>query len=42
MMNQFRVERNQYGNLYVYCRLFGMSEQCVAMRQYDRNTNQWS
>jgi hypothetical protein len=40
-MDQFRIERNQYGNMYIYCRLVGCAETCVALRQYNRIAGLW-
>lgn len=44
-MSQFRVYRNQYGNMYIYCRdvlrLGEMLERCVCLRQWNRNTGVW-
>ena len=44
-MSQFRVYRNQYGNMYIYCRdvlrLGELRERCVCLRQWNRNTGAW-
>lgn len=46
MMMQFRIERNQYGNMYIYCRdvpqgRFELLERCVCLRQRDVNTGMY-
>lgn len=44
-MKQFRVEINQHGNMYIYCRdvpYYGMMlERCVCLRQLNRATGQF-
>ena len=45
MMNQFRVERNDHGNMRIYCRdvwMYGMFlERCVCLRQWNREKQQY-
>ena len=45
MMNQFRVEKNHYGNMRIYCRdvpYYGtLLERVVCLRQWDRNTGRF-
>lgn len=46
MMNQFRIERNQYGNMFIYCRNIYYRqciylERLIAIKQYNQQTNQW-
>lgn len=45
MMNQFRIERNDHGNLRIYCRDMwncGMYlERCVCLRQFNQSTGRY-
>lgn len=40
-MNQFRVERNQHGNMRIYLRTLGRGEVCVCLRQLNQQTGEW-
>jgi len=40
-MTQFRVEKNHYGNMFIYLRLPGYLEQLVCLRQLNRKTNRY-
>lgn len=37
MMNQFRVERNEYGQMYIFLRPTLGLETCVCFRQLNRH-----
>ena len=45
MMNQFRVERNRHGNMYIFVRdvPYGaqMLERCVCLRQFNQKRNRY-
>lgn len=41
MMDQFRVVRNQYGNLYIYLYIPCRGETCVALKQFNQRTGLW-
>lgn len=44
-MNQFRVERNDYGNLFIYCfdcpHKGMLLERMVGLKQLNRNTGRY-
>jgi hypothetical protein len=41
MMDQFCVERNQYGNMRIFLRILGTLEREVCLRQYDQKTGRF-